>query len=421
MNINYLKILDLVKNNKLDDSLMEINKIPNHNINFKLITLKGLIYFNLKEYEKSYNCYSLAINLDNTSFACFAQRGAVSFELGKFTDAINDFERCFSINNKSYIALENIGKCYSNLGDNANAIKYYNLALDLDPNNTRLIETISEKLTEINIIEDKKNKIVQINSDIKKIKYSYSPEDKIEVNDIKKLINKSENIIDKNFDHLNFNQTQIFRKNNIDLNCDRHFLIFRNYKIIPTFCFSCIKVTINMDNVVDLIKLFIIFENINLPNNNLRKCMIDLRSDSKANYKGFIYCRSRDEAEEIRKKLNKIIKLNISEKLSFNIKRGCSEFNKKYSGFADSSQNLVNYNPNWKKYEEIIDKKFPKFHLKNKKQQTIKGISFYDIMIIRNWLFFASLINDQSYKTIQEKTTPNSNLEKIVRQNKLNS
>ena len=111
----------------------------------------------------------------------------------------------------------------------------------------------------------------------------------------------------------------------------------------------------------------------------------------------------------------------MSEKLSFNIKRGCSEFNKKYSGFANSSQNLVNYNPDWKKYEDIIDQKFPKFELMNKKQQTIKGISFYDIMIIRNWLFFARLINDQSYKTIQEKTTPNSNLEKIVRQNKLNS
>ena len=59
-------------------------------------------------------------------------------------------------------------------GDNAKAIKYYNLALELDANNKRLIETIAEKLTEINTIEDKNNKIVQINSAIKKIKYNYS-------------------------------------------------------------------------------------------------------------------------------------------------------------------------------------------------------------------------------------------------------
>ena len=420
MNIILPKILNLVKDNKLDDSLKEINKISNHDKNFKLITLKGFIYFNLKEYEKSYDCYSKAINLDKNSFISFAQRGTVSFELGKFTDAINDFKKCLDINKKSNIALENIGKCYSNLGDNVKAIKYYNLALELDANNKRLIETIAEKLTEINSIEDKNNKIFQINSAIKKIKYNYSSEVKIDDNEIKNLINKSENLINKNFDNLNFNQTQIFRKNNFDLNCDRHFLIFRNHKIIPEFCFSCIKVTINLDNVVDLIKLFIILENVNLPNNNLRKCMIDLRSDSKANYKGFIYCRSNDEAEEIKKKLNKIIKLNISENLSFNIKRGCSEFNKKYAGFENSSENLINYNLNWKKYEDVIDKKFPRFKLKNKKQETIKGISFYDIMIIKNWLFFAHLINDKSYKLIQKKTSPNLALEKIVRQNKLN-
>tara|TARA_A100001234_G_scaffold220287_1_gene232906 strand:- start:1442 stop:2707 length:1266 start_codon:yes stop_codon:yes gene_type:complete len=420
MNINLPKILSLVKNNKLDDSIKEINKISNHDKNFKLIELKGFIYFNLKEYEQSYDCYSKAINLDENSFNAFAQRGTISFELGKFTEAINDFKKCFEINKKSNIALENIGKCYSNLGDNAKAIKYYNLALELDANNKRLIETIAEKLTEIGTIEDKNNKIVKINSAIKNIKYNYSSEVKIDNNEIKKLINKSENLINKNFGNLNFNQTQIFRKNNFDLNCDRHFLIFRNHKIIPKFCFSCIKVTINLDNVVDLIKLFIILENINLPNNNLRKCMIDLRSDSKSNYKAFIYCRSNDEAEEIRKKLNKIIKLNISKNLSFNIKRGCSEFNKKYAGFENSSQNLINYNLEWKKYEDIIDKKFPKFKFKNKKQETIKGISFYDIMIIKNWLFFAYLINDKSYKLIQEKTTTNFTLEKIVRQNKLN-
>ena len=64
MNIMLPKILNLLKDNKLDDSLKEINKISNHDKNFKLITLKGFIYFNLKEYQKSYDCYSKAINLD---------------------------------------------------------------------------------------------------------------------------------------------------------------------------------------------------------------------------------------------------------------------------------------------------------------------------------------------------------------------
>ena len=48
MNIILPKILNLVKDNKLDDSLKEINKISNHDKNFKLITLRGFIYLNLK-------------------------------------------------------------------------------------------------------------------------------------------------------------------------------------------------------------------------------------------------------------------------------------------------------------------------------------------------------------------------------------
>ena len=192
---------------------------------------------------------------------------------GKFAEAINDFKKCLDINKKSNIALENIGKCYSNLGDNVKAIKYYNLALELDADNKRLIETIAEKLTEKNTTEDKNNKIVQINSAIKKIKYNYSSEVKIDTNEIKNLINKSENLINKNFNNLNFNQTQIFRKNNFDLNCDRHFLIFRNHKIIPEFCFSCIKVTINLDNVVDLIKpIFMLIKNILIFSQNHLNC-----------------------------------------------------------------------------------------------------------------------------------------------------
>tara|TARA_B100000963_G_C22155928_1_gene463861 strand:- start:100 stop:546 length:447 start_codon:yes stop_codon:yes gene_type:complete len=148
--------------------------------------------------------------------------------------------------------------------------------------------------------------------------------------------------------------------------------------------------------------------------------MIDLRLDSKSNYKAFIYCRSTNEAEQIKDKLNKIVKLNISENLSFNVKRGCSEFNKQYPGYENSSQNLVKYNSNWEKYENIIDKKFPKFQFKKKKQETTKGISFYDIMVIRNWIFFAHLTKDRSYKSIQENVIRNPGLEKIVRQNKPN-
>ena len=416
---DFEKIQKLIKNKNFKESLVSINIIPNHMENFDLIGLKGFTYLKLQEFKKSYDCYSTAIGINSDSFMCFNLRATASFELGNFIDSISDFKKALHINDKLYEIYENIGKCYSNLGENIKAIKYYELALDHSPNNKKLIETISEKLTEPNIPLDKKDKISKINLAIKNLKYEYSLDTKINDDEIRKIFNEAEYLIDKNFSGLNFVQTQIFRRNRLNLNCDRHFLVFGTFKIIPEFCFSCIKVTIDVNNVIELIKLFLVFDNISLPNNNLRKCMIDLRKDSKTNYKGFVYCRSIEEAEIVKKNINQIIKIKISDKLSANIKRGCTAFNKIYPGYENTKTNAVNYNSDWKKSEDIIDEKFPKFKLINKNQESIRGINFYDIMIIKNWLFFAKLTNDDSYKKISQKITFNSNLKKIIEQNKL--
>ncbi len=149
--------------------------------------------------------------------------------------------------------------------------------------------------------------------------------------------------------------------------------------------------------------------------------MIDLRLNAKTNYKGFIYCRSIQEAEGIKKKIDIIIKNNISNKISSNIKRGCSEFNKHYQGYENVSKELVSYNDEWKKYEVLIDKKYQKFHCMKKNQETLRGVNFYDIMIIKNWLIFARMIKDETYKKITDKILVNPQLEKIINQNRLNN
>lgn len=421
MNSDYLKIKDLLKKNKLKEALYSINNILNHEENYELVGLKASIYLKLGEYQDSYDSYTKAIDLDKNSFNFFVSRAIASFELGEFKRSIVDFKEGLKINNNSPAVFENIGKCYSNLGENDKAIEYYQKALELSPNNHRIIEMIAEKLSETNFKIKKKNLIIDTDYLIRKIKYKYSSESIIKDLVIKELIHEAENHINNNFKNLIFNQTQIFRKNNFNLNCDRHFLVFRNFKIIPKFCFSCIKVTINVDNVVDLIKLFLVFNNVSLEKNNLRKCMIDLRANAKNNYKGFIYCRSIQEAQSIKKNLDAIVKNTIASNISSNIKRGCSEFNNHYNGYEDVSRELVSYNSEWKKYEDTIDKKYQKFNYMKKNQETLKGISLYDVMIIRNWLIFARMIKDETYKKITEKILINPHLEKLINQNKINN
>ena len=82
--------------------------------------------------------------------------------------------------------------------------------------------------------------------------------------------------------------SQIFRRNTKNLNCERHFKIFNNYKVIPEYCFGCFKVSFEVGTVIDLIKLYIVFDNIEMPNNNIRKCMIEERKEISGSYKGFM-------------------------------------------------------------------------------------------------------------------------------------
>ena len=54
-------------------------------------------------------------------------------------------------------------------------------------------------------------------------------------------------------------------------------MLFNKYKIIPEFCFGCYKVQIEVDSIVELMKLVLVFNNLKLKNNNIRKTIIELR------------------------------------------------------------------------------------------------------------------------------------------------
>ena len=142
------------------------------------------------------------------------------------------------------------------------------------------------------------------------------------------------------------------------MNCKRHFKVFNKFNIIPKFCFSCYKVQVNLKNVIDLIKLYFVFDKINLQNNNTRKCAIELRDKIKGNYKGYIYCRELIEAKEIKEKLNKILVNENFDKFKIELKHGCTEYYNSFPKFKkinlDGEQEF-NYNKNWYKMENTID------------------------------------------------------------------
>tara|TARA_B100001250_G_C19501708_1_gene657683 strand:- start:166 stop:762 length:597 start_codon:yes stop_codon:yes gene_type:complete len=176
--------------------------------------------------------------------------------------------------------------------------------------------------------------------------------------------------------------------------------IFNTYNIIPKHCFSCYKVQIEVRTIVELIKLFIIFNDIKLENNNSRKCMIELRTFCKGYYKGFIYCSELEEAQDISSRVTKIIRKTIKNKVSIKIKRGCSEYALKFPKYKEidtSKKNIMNYENQWNSTEKKSDEENDDW-LKANHSSKVFNLDSY--LTIKNWISYAQKIGDESVNII---------------------
>ena len=103
--------------------------------------------------------------------------------------------------------------------------------------------------------------------------------------------------------------------------------MFENFNTIAKYCFGCFKVQIDPKNIIDLIKLFLVFDRLKLPNSkNIKKCLIEMRPDISGSYKGLVYCFSLKEAEEVKIILTEILTKVISKTIKIKIRRGYRKF-----------------------------------------------------------------------------------------------
>ena len=69
-----------------------------------------------------------------------------------------------------------------------------------------------------------------------------------------------------------------------------------------------------------------VFERMELPGDNTRKCMIETRPDIAGTYKGYIFCQDLDEARGILETTRKSVMSDISANVPVSLKRSCSEY-----------------------------------------------------------------------------------------------
>ena len=145
--------------------------------------------------------------------------------------------------------------------------------------------------------------------------------------------------------------------------------------------------------------------------------MVETRSTVKDNFKGFIYCRSLEEAKKVLKiSEKKLIENEINYK-NIEIKHGCTEYYEKHPNFKKINHNgeqKMFYDKSWEKYEKIIDNNSP--HISERViNPTINNINLSDILIIKNWLDYAEIVGDNSFEKIYSSNVTSNFFSQILK------
>lgn len=340
------------------------------------------------------------------------------YKLGNLNEAVNCFELSTNDNVNNELVHESLGICYMELGKYEKSINNFIKALDLNNNNKKSLYSI---VNLFNFFEPKnynKNNLISANEEILRLNDQFNqniPEDF----KLKEIFKESENLT-RNFNIIDYEETQIFRRENKTLECDRHFRVFNKFKIIPEYCFSCYKIQIVPKNVFELIKLYFLFNKSSIEKSIMRKCMIELRSNVKENYKGLVYFSNLKDATTTFNSLKqKIFESKIQTK-NISVKHGCSEFYQKHPDFEkinyNGKQPLI-YDKNWKKFENLIDNEDIE---KNKKknlflESTLNKFTLTDFLIIKNWLLYAKILGDSSFENIFSIQMKDSFLNQVLK------
>ena len=403
MKLSFDEILLLVKDKRFKESLKYINKLILENgNNFNYLHLKGTLEFNVGEFSNALTSFSSALELKKNDYNVHHLRGITYHNLNNFSEAKKDLEIAISLKNNFSEAYFSLGVLYFEHSKTTKAIESFIKSIELNKNFKKPIKHLIKVLARTKNIKEINSSIVSKHNELNNINLYYNPTEYLDDKIISDFIKETNEIIGRNFQDLDYNETQIYRRNQDFLNCRRHKKVFDTYEVIPKFCFNCYKVQIEPENLIDLIKLYIIFDNIILPKNNIRKCMIEKRANISGKYKGLIYCSSIEESKLIEKQLNVILKNNLNKSTVCKIKRGCSEFALKYPKYNSFEKDSLNYKEDWKNYETLIDNKYPHLTFDKKTMPTIKGISLNDVLIIRNWIAFAKMNGDDIHKLITD-------------------
>ena len=407
----------LINNRSYKEALECLKDIVSENKNDpKILNLYGIVQLQLNKINEAINSFERTILLDKKFIQGYNNLGNVYVKSGKLRKAVEMYNKVLSLKPDYPAGFNNLASAQSDLGELEDSIKNYENALKHDPNHVSAKNNIIQVLTFYSPKNTSENVFTKSNSELQQIEIPYKESSEISDEDVILFYKKCKEIVDRNFKDFDFHLSQIWRSNTINLGCNRHFEIFNKFKVIPEYCFGCFKVQIELKSIIDLIKLYFIFDKLNLSKNNSRKCMIELRENATGTYKGLIYCSGIDEANLICEQLSRIIDEKIKREIKVGVKRGCTEFgieHPEYKIIDKDSKDFMIYKNEWKEKENIIDSNTLKYARENSvnRKPTISGVTLNDILIMKNWIYYAKKIGDLDYKKLDENIFASSHIE----------
>ena len=358
----------------------------------------GIALMKKGDLEAAIDSYKHALKIKPDHFMAYINMGIIQKDKGDLEAAIDSYENALKIKPDYAEAYYNIGDVLRDKGDLESAIDSYKKAIEIKSDYSEAKESLVSLMTSYRTQKENSNLIIKVNEEIRKIEIENHLSRVISDSQVINLLSRAEDCISSFGLELETKLSQVFRRNSVNLDCERHMSIFDKHDIIPEFCFGCYKVQVEPRTIIDLIKLFIVFDQLELNENNTRKCMVELRPEISGSYKGIIFCSGLKQAQLIANHLDFIIKGSIAPELTSSIKRGCSEYSISYPDYKEineSGPQLMSFNKDWKVFEESHDKK-NSLYAEKIIRKSLYGLSLSDILIIRKWIDYAKGIGDPS-------------------------
>ena len=398
----------LQKQGKLQEAVQAYSKAIQLKPDFaEAYSNRGNALKDLGQLKEAIESIDKAIQLMPDFAEAYYNRGNVLKDLGQLKEAVASYDKAIQLKPDLAEVYSTRGHALQHLGQLEEAVKDMQIAVEKDPDNSLISDFLINLLNYYMPNVETRGPYAKIQELLQQVSTEDLGGHRIITDEaVQQIYRQYNSILTLHKFDINTNITQLYRGTIIDRGgCSRHKTVFDRFKVIPEYCFDCYKVTIGPRTVMELFKIFLLFDRLKLPNDNPRKCIVEVRPGISGTYKGFIYCQSLNEANEILSIVQTIVDEIVSKEIPIVVKRGCSEFQIAYPAYGHITGNgtqLMIYNEEWRKYEVYVDKNLILHtdHNPNNFTSNHPGLTLHDVLVMRNWLVYAATIGDLNYLQI---------------------